>query len=536
MRVKSLLLVVVLNIFLSLALSVMFEFNDLQERITTMENTITECITMAVDTATASEEVFSDNYQNKIGNAMYSFGETENAERTSNSLLVYDKSTKRCYYANVYMLAMWYTENGTLPTETEYKTIANDNKLNTTAGVYRYLFGETGSQYTSNSLKWANFSRSTIKAYNNWNSSVVNQYDKITTGRKANGASFNASGLGSERTRAMNDFTSFYNAVGKKITTRAIVKKKSGDSYEVIEEEFPTLAQMGLQLSSYNNVGNQLTHDTFTSVTHLGKKRLTGSSIQNSVYYFTPYSLGVTYIPQSVLESTFVANLDMMVRLQRVSSGYTEGVNDSVIKAMEGSTGCVPTSVFAIGDDEDMSAELDTDRQAASRLISVEHDRNGLDKKYIVNDGQIEYDLSSIQTKVDYKVVDFYDKSNAALVSAITGGVPAYYDNGSHKGMNVTSLRQKTIDKLVASDTQKKYGAGFDIDESGKRIVARVTVRMKCHILYKSPILQWVSYGTRDTYPENHYDIKLFDGKSGTIIETDDGVYYQYTTYKVVSR
>ena len=548
MRVKSLLLIVVLNVFLTLLVSVMFEYNNLQERITSMEDTISECLLMAVDSATGSEEVFSDNYQNKIGKSTYSLAETSNKstgnDTTSSTMLVYDKSKGKCYYANIYILAMCYTEGGKLPTESEYNNYANDRRYNTTAGVYRYLFGDTGSDYTNSNLTWANKNASTRNSYKKFNEGVVYDFDKIGTDRVANTSGYNASGLNSDKTRELNDFQGFYDAIGKDIVTVGVMKEKSGDYYNVTNWKYPVLAQMGLMLGDLNETSSTATNDNFTSVTHLGKRRLNHGAVQNSVYYLTPYSLGVTYIPQSVLESTFVANLDTLVRLQRVASGYTNVGDDSVIDAMQGSTGCVPTSVFAVGSDKSLSAELSTDADESSSRQMKTHD-SAVSQDAIVNDGMIEYDLSSVQTKIDYKVVNFYDIHDALsveIVNRVLGGVSNYTSDGLFNDRSANQLNLDTIKKLEESDTKKSYNRDtsdniWDGSRDGDRIVARVTVRMKCHILYQSPILQWVSYATRDTYNENHFDIKLFTGKNGgEIVEDSDGVWYQYTTYKVVSR
>ena len=536
MRVKSLLLVVVLNIFLTLMVSVLFEYNNLHDRIATMEDTISECLVMAVDSATGSEEVFSDSYQNKTGKATYSVANTSGTGKTSNTLLVYDKSTGKCFYANTYLLAMYNTENEALPTESEYRSLATDDKYNTTAGVYKYLFGETGSEYTNSNLYWANKNSKTISAYNGWNLSAINDYDKIRTSRRPNDGSYNASGLTGEKTLELNNFKEFYDSIGKYIETKGVLKSRDGDFYNVVESKFPVLAQMGLELDdTFNSVNSTLTNDNFTSVTHLGKRRLTAGSVDKSIYYLTPYSLGVTYIPQSVMESTFVANLDTLVRLQRVAGSTDDAVD--VESCMNDATGCMPTSVFAVGNDRSLNAELETDANAGTRTMKP-HD-SIVSQNAIVNDGLIEYDLSSIQTKIDYKVVNFYDKSNYAtkeIANRVLGGVAGYTSDGTFRNMSADALKTETIDRLIASDTKKAYDSNWDADIDGNRVVARITVRMKCHIPYQSSILQWVSYATRDVYNENHFDIKLFNGFDGSIVEGLDGVYYQYTTYKVISR
>ena len=83
--------------------------------------------------------------------------------------------------------------------------------------------------------------------------------------------------------------------------------------------------------------------------------------------------------------------------------------------------------------------------------------------------------------------------------------------------------------RLKATDTSKRSNV------SGKRIVAKVTVKMKVHIPYESSVLTWLvsKYSTK---PTDHFDVKLWNPNSKSIVREHDGLWYQYSTYTAISR
>ena len=82
-------------------------------------------------------------------------------------------------------------------------------------------------------------------------------------------------------------------------------------------------------------------------------------------------------------------------------------------------------------------------------------------------------------------------------------------------------------DVLKSKDTSK--------DKLGKRIVAKVTVKLKVHVPYQSSILQWFRELT-DTDGNNHYDIRLWDEDADEADRNSNGVWFSYTTYTAISR
>ena len=64
------------------------------------------------------------------------------------------------------------------------------------------------------------------------------------------------------------------------------------------------------------------------------------------------------------------------------------------------------------------------------------------------------------------------------------------------------------------------------------RIVARVSVKIKCHVPYKSAILQWMAQKTGT----KHFDIKSYDPEHLEADDSSDGLWFKYTTYYCTSR
>ena len=502
---RNLLIVVVFNIFLTLLFTVVLEYMSLSDRFRLLENNVHIALETALDASMASEEMFSNEYQEYVT----SVGRNTGNDVVGSSVLVYDDTQGNVgwYGANAYVLAMTYESNGhKLPTQSQYNLKyaslggGGDNRF--IANIFTWMFGDVGQGYDN--FEWANQNRSLPSRL----ASVG-----IDMGSRAPNV----------------DFGNFYTNIGNKIKTKANLKVKVGDSFEVQEVEYSVLDNMGLTFGGNSLTSNTSTKilDNFTMSFHAGKINASGS---RSAYFLTPYSLGVTYVPVKVLKPVFIANLDTMARLQKASSGKL--ASDSELKAtFKSASDCIPTSIYDVD----------------SNLPKV-HDSNS----NIVTDGVIEYDLDSVKVKVDYFLANFYSGAHKNVAAKIEGTV---YGNTSNQSLALNSL----VNNLKASDTMlKSLGAGNysqdDIDRYGNRIVAKVTVRLKAYIVYQSPILQWLSHndwlaaGSRGT---NHYSIKTIDTNTGKVLRsavsagssnahvwsnTSDGVWYQYSTYVAISR
>lgn len=471
MKARNLLWITVINIFLILMVSVLMEYTDLNSRFKQLENTVSTATDTALFSSTASEEFFSSKFASEMT--------SHSADNITGTIKVYSSSGNCWVSGELYKMAYFYSEHNRFPSsQGEYDTSVKDM---TTGDIYTWLFGNTGSVY--NKYLWAN---SKTKLWNLWNSTKWNN-------------------IGTDRTPTEN-FEAFYDAIGKLMTSEAYVKVKSGSSYDVEQKTIPTLTQMGLQLDDTFNGntsgGGTVTNDYLSSVTHFGKAY---NGIADTLYYLTPYSLGVTYVPTEVFKPAFIAHLDQLVRYESVKHTVT---SDSDIDDFKSSTGCISTEVYTGG----TTNAVHTDTSETN----------------IINDGEIEYDLDTVKVKVDYFLVDFYNTANYIIVNRIEGSTSQYNAAGNVFANSSNTL--KTLpQRLKAKDTSNSA------TKSGNRIVAKVSVKIKIHIPYKSSILQWFRQ-INDTDGSNHYDIRLWDETTNSVQSDSNGLWYYYTTYTAIAR
>lgn len=487
MKWKNLFSIILINIFLLCLVSLFDEYDSMREKIQRLDATFDLAVDSALSSSMASEELFSDDFLNKIS----SQGFAKNGSNTR-----YLESQTKIFrngnwvVGNTYIMAMYYEQCGTFPTSQHLYDVF-ERGIDTT-DIYEWLFGGSGSDYHHASLNWANKSTASVTTNTN-------------------------------RT-ATNKFKSFYNSVGKELTLKYMVKQKvSGNNSYTIDSSctVPTLTLMGLKLNNFNEVTSTKTADNFTSSLHKGKN--------NSAYYLTPYSLGVTYVPVEVLKPTVLSHLEQMIRFSKCKQSPTSGSMSSILTAYKSADGCIPNSMLRATGNASTTTGLYVNSSGNASTTELDH-RYYDTKSYvagvsnILNDGQIEYDMSTLQVKVDYFVVDFYNNANYKIVNYIEGSTPSS-GNDTQARQNILTLPER----LAATDTARSNNA------SGKRIVAKVTVKMKIHIPYESSVLTWLTskYSTKSN---EHYDVKLWSPQTNSIVSNYDGLWYQYSTYTAIAR
>lgn len=472
MRVKYIFVTLVVNIFALMTVTVYQEYADIKNTFKKLDSSFDLALDSAVITSTASEEFFSDEFKDVMASKAR---DGVDGDYVSSAMHYMRNGT--WVRGNSYIISMFYDQKGYLPTQFEYDNFESGID---TEDIYEFLFGTTGSDYDSPSLSWAN---------SNQGSYVLSPNDRLPT----------------------SDFKDFYDSVGKLIVSKQFVKVRDAydtSTWTMSEEEVPVLAQMGLRLSSYNEVTSSTTSDNFTSVEHYGKLTDTGvihlgGGIEDSIYYLTPYSLGVTYLPPAVLKTNLRVNLENLIRLSKCKLSPTSSTYDNMTAVYASAEGCIDTSVY-------------DDGMGGASANSIEH-RVGSSSE-IFNDGDVEYDLSTLQVKVDYFPVDFYGDANWKIVNEIEGATP--YD---------ASLMTSLPSRLKDTDTTDG-GTG-----DGTRLVAKVTAKVKINIPYKSPVLQWFVNNTSNN-AEEHFGVARWNDFSGSIEENEDGLWYAYTTYTAIKR
>lgn len=449
------------------------EYGDLNSRFKQLQNIVSTATDTAIRTSTASEELFSERYKSTLTT---SYGTKNNnvSTKTESTLKVLSENGDSWVEGNTYVMSKYYTQYGRFPrSQGEYNSF--NASWGTDEDIYSWIFGNVGTVF--NKYEWAN------KRTKMWNSTLWQGYS-------------------TNRTPTPN-FMSFYNGIGKYMESDTYVKVKFDDTYNIEQKTIPTLTQMGLQLDTTwngNTYGGSLkTTDYLSSVVHFGKS---ASGLATTSYYLTPYSLGVTYVPVEVLKPTFLSHLEQLVRFNKVKHTVTSAGDLSDFASADG---CLTTDVFDSGAN---AVHID------SAITNI------------INDGSIEYDLSSVQVKVDYFLVDFYNSANYLVVNKIEGSTSQYNSSGT-RVVNGSNTLTSLPDRLKARDTSP--------DKDGRRIVAKVSVKMKVHIPYKSSILQWFRH-LNDTDGSNHYDLRLWDETSEQVDFNSNGVWFYYTTYTAVSR
>lgn len=508
MKWKSMFILIVLNIFVMLLVTVTVEYVNLADRFITVEDTVQEALDSAVSTSTRSEEFFTE----KVQAQMQSYGITSNKTTSYAETTLWLRGSEQFLTGNTYVLAKYYEENGKFPdTLGEYQTFNtrfSDSVFGQAGAVYKWLYGNIASDYTNSALtSWANRNTSRYKEYSSFSTS--GSRDAISSGV-------------SGETSASQNFKAFYQNVGKYQQTVGYLKHKEGStSYKLGLETYPVLANMGFTyMQDYNKTSSTVTSDNFTSTYHVGKST---NGQKKTVYFLTPTSLGVTYVPTEVLKPTFLANLDTLVRLRMLGSDPTTTSSDDIKATMKQANNCVATNVYNSG-----SNAVHTPSSSAETIVS---------------DGDVEFDLSTAKVKVDYFYVNFGDTAlrtrTETIASKINGAVQVY--SAGHATLNENDSREKTLNSLINKDNDtsrlvENFGgqslkAQYDNVRNG-RIVARVSVKIKCHVPYKSSILQWMAQKTGT----KHFDIKSYDPEHFGVVGGSDGLWFKYTTYYCTSR
>lgn len=517
MKWKQMLFTIVLNIFLMLMVSIMMEYSNLSERFVAIEDTVQEALDQAIMASVHSEEFFSEQYQGKL--MSYAGVESGSSDTTVEATtLVWCRGAQKFVQLNTYQFAEWSSSNDySLPSTNAdvgiISGIGTSDRYGLVGHVYEWLYGGAGSDYTNASL-----------AYANRNSARIAEY--TAEGTKASGT---------RRNTANTDFKAFYDQVGNMQQTAGYLKEcvSGTTSYKLSLVTYPVLQNMGLSwMGGYTSASSTITGDNLCSSLHIGKSR---AGSKSTYYFLTPSSLGVTYVPVEVLKPVFKANLDTITRLNKLGGTKVNSNTSTAKDILSSADYCVDTSVY------DFNAERGRYTSGRTNTGHVAHTPAA--GEMIVSDGLVEFDLNSIQVKVDYFYHDFSDSSakSALLISKLNGTLTP---DGAGGSTTETALRNATLAAFQNQDTSR-YVNPFSVagnyynayETIGKgRVIARVTAKVKVHVPYQSGILQWASYMFTGT---NHFDIKRFDPTTGSAFTTlaeSDGLWYQYTTYFCTSR
>lgn len=527
MKWKNVLFTVVLNIFLMLLVTVLIEYNGLSQRMQEACDNIQLAFDTAIESSTATEELFSYKGRNTL-QASYSDNGTANT-------LVWSPSASggSWYNGNNYILSWYYWKYGRFPTEAEYIAEYNSDKWNPYT-IWCWLYGSSSSTSSMES-DWKSSNHVGLgQSYTNYPYTCRNSHTKDIYQIGITGMHLGTSN--SDRKPSV-EFNSFFNNIGYKITGNYAFKVPdiSTGRFIVVEQEAPTLLKMGLYFDNYklytDSINAQYINDDMISTVKLGKRE-NGMSYAQSIYFYSPYSLGVTYVPTSVLKPMFLYNLDSIVRLGVASkTGFSSSSSATDVNFNQAS-GCISTSVYSgVGG----TGDPETHKEGGADITYIPG--NG-----IINDGQVEYDLRSVKVRVDYFYVNIHSNSFYNTASSLYGALPAKDGSGNIKtytsanGSVVTATGNTVMTNIGTLIMNNETGTSLSNNTDGSMIVAKCSVRIKLHITYESYILQWLCYKDHASGSNNHYDIKLYNPSTGSIDTNSDGVWYEYSKYYAYTR
>lgn len=479
-RVKNIFIILVVNAFLFCAFTMVSEFLNLGYTMTQLADTVDVCADSAAQTAMLSEEFFGA-----------SSGDVYSEAQSLGSVVYYSTEEGVWLRANPFVLARYYDENGKFPTsQTDIHNLVTTDTHGIygdygAVGLFDYFYSDpsdalltSGTPSLPTVSEWISGTAPVAipeanSAFRDFVKAV--SYDGVTTRRGIDVPS---------DSRGMASLTNVY--------------RMRGSSIEVVSAYVSPLARMGLKTLDVNTSTGRYLNYEFLSPLH--------STSGSSVYMLTPSSLGVTYIEPRVYKSTFIANLDQQVRLNKVR---VTPVSERLAAYSEAS-GCISTSVY------ERSGVVDS-----TPLSHIDNTNNHFitSSSSIVNDGLVEYDMDSVQVRVQYSVVDVTDDANKHLVEQVAG-VPAGYTTGSSLG-----------DAFINTDTATDNISVFE----RRRVIARVTTKLKVYIPLRSPLLQW--FMKDDTSEDNHFSIPsvLVDSSGGVTVDSD-GLWYEHIQYVGILR
>lgn len=515
MKLRNVVWLTIFNIFLLLLWDVWEEYDSLWGRLKKMQETTETAFTCALDTSMATEETFTSALNGTLlADKLYSKG--DEAQMQAHLLFFRDG---QWLSLNPYACGIAYRNQGNhavidvsaCKAEDSAMRAESDNKGGALGYVFKNLYGEVGEDYTSPALEWS--------------SRNYGMYEDL----KSNSYVYNHS------REAKTYFENFAKTVGYKVNYKTNVKHKDASDpeetrFEVVQQSLPSLLQMGLQYHSgtwgtYNlatygastgGVSSAMyVNDNFVVSYHVGKKLVGGgAAVDKSLYFLTPQALGVTYIDPYVLKACFQSYIEEIVRFNKVkynkpsftlNSEGSVGAASSAFAGVDTADGCIPTTVYDMGGS-----------------VAQKHVNNAGD--VIVNDGEVEYNLSSMKVRVDYYAVDMYSSAKRTVANTILG-----YKAGAANSTD-TSTMDGVVHDYQASDSTTSNG-GSD----GMRIVARCSFKIKVNIPYKSAMLQWFEYMTTPAGQNNHYGVRMMN-PDGTANDSKDGVWFEFTTYRAVVR
>lgn len=237
-------------------------------------------------------------------------------------------------------------------------------------------------------------------------------------------------------------------------------------------------------------------------------------------YFFTPLSLGVTYIDEKMLNFYFANNMDLLLRAKYNDTTYSESPAQWSERNRDYGAG----AMGIMGSGRGLANNPFWDNNQVGYNFDREMER-------VVNNGRLSYlrgawDDSAGEwdnghpAVVSYKLIDVNDAANDEILKLIFGAIGGDGSNGP-KG-----------DYLKSQSTTASVAGMVGYDQSFPMLIARVTFAAELFIPYDTMVVR----GWRQTELDgaligaNYTNMRNITGTDGA----EGGILYEYTTYFAV--
>ena len=204
--------------------------------------------------------------------------------------------------------------------------------------------------------------------------------------------------------------------------------------------------------------------------------KLTNVNGVESLYYYTPLSVGLTYINEELLQAFFMNNLELLMR------GKYEKDSSYNLALEKYGNGMLKTSMYPdLVDTESLKNENPINNGYFTLLRG----------KKISTDSSV-YMYEGIKPKIEYMVIDMYNDSYNGILQSIIGPKTTKENTGglSNTSVTVTGTNLKKMNSDQITGLANMTGSSRSLFESKAVVVAKVTFYAEFILPYNTPLLR----------------------------------------------
>lgn len=263
----------------------------------------------------------------------------------------------------------------------------------------------------------------------------------------------------------------------------------------------------------------------------------------DTLYYYTPLSVGLTYINEELLQAFFMNNLELLMR------GKYEKIDEYNLSLEKYGNGVLKTSVYSdLVDTETLKNENPINNGSFTLLRGEQ----------MITDGDACL-YKGIAPKIEYMVIDMYDNNYNDLLQMVLGPKTTNQKTSglTNNSVTVTGDSLKLMNSDYLTYMSNLTGSSRYLFENKPIVVAKVTFYAEFIMPYNTPLLREMRGRIKDgeeisgrnlfnPFANSTIDVNnvsAIDGNYVDIATNDEGadslgsnsIPYSYTTYFAVT-